>query len=101
MIEYPLIVIRYLSIQIGQEEKKVIKTVLTVLFIIVCIVLTVLVLAQEGKDAGLGSMTGAAPTGTYWSKNKGRSNKAKIIKITTIFTVAFFVLAAVLSSRFI
>lgn len=28
---------------------------------------------QEGKEAGLGSLTGAADSGTYWSKNKGRS----------------------------
>ncbi|MEE1312863.1 MAG: preprotein translocase subunit SecG [Lachnospiraceae bacterium] len=76
-----------------------VKTVLTVLFIIVCIALTVLVLIQEGKDAGLGSMYGVAPAGTYWSKNKGRSKKAKIIKVTTFFTVLFFVFAALLSSR--
>jgi preprotein translocase subunit SecG len=75
------------------------KTVLTVLFIIVCIVLTVLVLAQEGKDAGLGSMYGSAPAGTYWSQNKGRSKKARIIQITTVFAVLFFVLAALLSSK--
>ncbi|MDO4169381.1 MAG: preprotein translocase subunit SecG [Lachnospiraceae bacterium] len=75
------------------------KTVLTVLFIIVCIVLLVLVLLQEGKDAGLGSMYGSAPTGTYWSQNKGRSKKARIIQITTLFTVLFFVLTAILCSR--
>lgn len=75
------------------------KTVLTVLFIIVCIVLIVLVLIQEGKDAGLGSMTGAAPTGTYWSQNKGRSKKARIIQITTVFALIFFILAGLLSSR--
>jgi preprotein translocase subunit SecG len=76
-----------------------IKTGLTVLFIIVCIVLLVLVLIQEGKDAGLGSMTGSNLTGTYWSQNKGRSKKARIIKATTVFAVLFFALAAVLSSR--
>jgi preprotein translocase subunit SecG len=59
----------------------------------------VLVLVQEGKDAGLGSMTGSNLSGTYWSQNKGRSKKARIIQATTLFTVLFFVLAAVLSSR--
>ena len=38
----------------------VLKIVLTVLFIIVCLALVVLVLMQEGKSAGLGSISGAA-----------------------------------------
>lgn len=75
------------------------KTALTVLFIIVCVILSVLILAQEGKDAGLGAMTGSTPSGTYWSQNKGRSRKARIVQITTAFTVLFFVLAAVLASK--
>ena len=49
------------------------KTALTVIFIIASILLIILVLMQEGKEAGLGSLTGAADSGTYWSKNKGRS----------------------------
>ena len=49
----------------------VLKTVLTVVFIIICIALTVIILLQEGKSAGLGAISGAADT--YWGKNKGRS----------------------------
>ena len=45
------------------------KTALTVIFIIASILLIILVLMQEGKEAGLGSLTGAADSGTYWSKN--------------------------------
>ena len=48
----------------------VLRIILTVLFIIICIALTVLVLMQEGKAAGLGAISGAAET--YWGKNKGR-----------------------------
>ena len=51
------------------------KTALTVIFIIASILLIILVLMQEGKEAGLGSLTGAADSGTYWSKNKGRSKE--------------------------
>ena len=36
------------------------KTALTVIFIIASILLIILVLMQEGKEAGLGSLTGAA-----------------------------------------
>ena len=35
------------------------KTALTVIFIIASILLIILVLMQEGKEAGLGSLTGA------------------------------------------
>ena len=40
----------------------VLKTVLTVVFIIICIALTVIILLQEGKSAGLGAISGAADT---------------------------------------
>ena len=77
------------------------KTALTILFIISCVVLIILVLMQEGKEAGLGSLTGSTTSGTYWSKNKGRSREGNIIKATTLFTVIFFVTAALLCSRFL
>ena len=77
----------------------VIKMVLTVIFVIVCIALTIIVLMQEGKGQGLSSLGGN--TETYWSKNKGRSKDAVIVKITIVLTVLFFVLAIILSSKWI
>ena len=77
------------------------KTALTILFLISCVVLIILVLMQEGKEAGLGSLTGSTTSGTYWSKIKGRSREGNIIKATTLFTVIFFVTAALLCSRFL
>ena len=71
------------------------RTVLTVIFIIVCIALTVFVLMQEGKSAGLGTISGAAET--YWGKNKGRSMEGMLVKITKILAVLFIVLAAILN----
>lgn len=71
------------------------RIVLTVIFIVVCIALTVLVLMQEGKSAGLGSISGAAET--YWGKNKGRSMEGLLVKITRILAVFFMVLAAILN----
>ena len=47
------------------------RVVINIIFILVCVALTVLVLMQEGKSAGLGSISGAAET--YWGRNKGRS----------------------------
>lgn len=77
-----------------------IKTVLDIIFVIVCIALTIIVLMQEGKSAGLtGSLSGM--TDTYWSKNKGRSVEGTLEKVTKILAVLLIVLAAVLNSRFI
>ena len=46
----------------------VLKTIIEIVFIIICIALTVIILLQEGKSAGLGAISGAADT--YWGKNK-------------------------------
>ena len=42
--------------------------------------MTVIVLMQEGKNNGLGALTGSADT--YWSKNKGRSMEGMLVKVT-------------------
>ncbi len=74
--------------------------VLTVVFMIVCLIITVVILLQEGKQAGLtGAISGAADT--YWGKNKGRSMEGKLVKITKILVVLFFVLSVILNMGFI
>lgn len=73
----------------------VIRIILTILFIIDCIGLTVLVLMQEGKSAGLGTIGGAAES--YWGKNKGRSMEGLLVKITRIMAILFILLAVVLN----
>ena len=75
----------------------VLKTVLTVVFIIICIALTVIILLQEGKSAGLGAISGAADT--YWGKNKGRSMEGALVKSTKFLAILFLVLAAVLNLK--
>ena len=62
--------------------------VLTVLFMIICFILTVVILLQEGKQAGLtGAISGAAES--YWGKNKGRSMEGKLEKATKVCVVLF------------
>ena len=72
-----------------------VKVALEVLFIIVCIALTVIILMQEGKSAGLGAIAGAADT--YWGKNKGRSMEGMLVKLTRVLVVLFIVISAVLN----
>lgn len=71
------------------------RTVLTIIFIIVSIALTILVLMQEGKSAGLGAIGGIADS--YWGKNKARSLEGKLVSISKVLGILFMVLAVVLN----
>ena len=74
---------------------EVLKMILTIVFILVSIVLTVIILMQQGKNAGLGAIAGGAET--YWGKNKGRSMEGMLEKATKILVAVFIILAAVLN----
>lgn len=83
----------------GMSVADTIRIILMVIFILISIVITVVVLMQESKQKGLsGAISGAADT--YWGKNKGRSMEGKLVKITRICVVLFFVIAAVLNINF-
>ena len=76
---------------------EILRTVINILFILDCIALTVIVLMQEGKSAGLGTISGMADT--YWGQNKGRSMEGALVKSTKFLAVLFIVLAAVLNLK--
>ena len=73
------------------------KIILTVVFVLICIALTIIVLLQEGKAQGLGSISGMADT--YWGKNKGRSMEGKLQKYTKIAAICWLLLALVLNLK--
>ena len=73
----------------------VLKMILTIIFIIISVALTVIILMQEGKSAGLGAIAGAADT--YWGKNKGRSLEGRLVTGTKILVIVWIILAAVLN----
>ena len=76
-----------------------IRIIIMGIFIVICVALTVIVLMQEGKSAGLsGAINGVADT--YWGKNKGRSIEGKLVKFTKFLAIGFVVLAAVLNIKF-
>ncbi len=74
------------------------RLILTIIYIIDCVFLAVVVLMQEGKSAGLGSIGGAAES--YWGKNKGRSMEGNLVKGTIGLAVLIFVLAIILNLNF-
>lgn len=74
----------------------VLKTILMIILIIICVALTVIILFQEGKSAGLGSLSGQNLE-SYWSKNKARSKEGILVRVTSALVVAFFVISAILN----
>ena len=73
----------------------VLKTILTIVLVLICIALTVIILMQEGKSAGLGALAGSSDS--YWSKNKGRSMEGVLVKVTRVLVVLFIVISCVLN----
>ncbi len=75
---------------------KMIHGILLIVYIIVSVALAIVVLMQEGKQAGLtGAISGAAET--YWGKNKGRSMEGGLILATRILATVFIVLSLLLN----
>lgn len=73
----------------------VFRIIIQIIFILICVALVVLVLMQEGKQAGLGAISGMAET--YWGKNKGRSMEGTLVKITKYLAIGFMILSIVLN----
>lgn len=63
-----------------------------IVLIVLSIAIVALVLLQEGNSKGLsGAIAGGAET--FFGKNKGRTMEAKLVKLTKIVGISFFVLA--------
>lgn len=77
----------------------ILRIVLTIIFVIDCIALAAIILLQEGKSAGLGTISGIADT--YWGQNKGRSMEGALVKSTKFLAILFMVLAVVLNMGFL
>jgi len=75
----------------------ILKIILMIIFVIDCIALAIVVLMQEGKEGGLGSIAGSSDT--YWGQNKGRSMEGGLVRATKIMAAAFFILAILLNLK--
>lgn len=70
------------------------EIILGIVLILLSVAIIVLVLLQEGKSAGLsGAIAGGAET--FFGKNKSRTMESKLVFITKIIAISFFVLALV------
>lgn len=68
---------------------------LSIVFVILGIILSAIILMQEGRTQGLGSISGMADS--YFGKMKGRTMEGTLEKITKYGAILFFVLAFVLN----
>ena len=75
----------------------ILRVIVTVVYVLICIALTIVVIMQEGKSAGLGAISGMAET--YWGKNKGRSIEGKLEFVTKILAVLFIVISLLLNMK--
>ena len=75
----------------------ILKIVLYIVFVIDCIALSAIILLQEGKSAGLGTIGGVADSS--WGQNKGRSMEGALVKSTKFLAILFLVLSVVLNLK--
>ena len=75
----------------------ILKIVLYIVFVIDCIALSAIILLQEGKSAGLGTIGGVADS--YWGQNKGRYMEGALVKSTKFLAILFLVLSVVLNLK--
>lgn len=67
---------------------------LGIILMVLAAIVVVLVLIQSGKEKSLsGTIAGAGES--FFTKNKGKTKQKKLSIITTIFTIAFILLAVV------
>lgn len=95
MLKFAISYVRISRAAIGGVIVEILRIVLTVIFVIDCVALAAVVLMQEGKQKGLGTITGMADT--YWGRNKGRSMEGALEKFTKFAAIMVVVLAVVLN----
>ena len=75
----------------------VVIAILKILLVLVCVGMIVIILMQEGKNAGLGQAISGGSSESYISRNYGRTPEGKKKTITKILGIGFMVLALVIN----
>ncbi len=88
--EYAMILIAIKNY--GGFEMNWITITLGVLLILVCILIVIVVCLQETKQNGLQGLGSGAGSDSFFSRNKGKTLEAKLVKVTTVLGILFFVL---------
>lgn len=80
-------------------EVFILKLTLAIIQIVLAVILTGIVILQQGRQQGLGAVSGAADT--FFSKNKASSIDAILSKLTVVIATVFIILTLVLNLGFI
>ena len=76
------------------------RTVLIIVLIAVCAIGIIVILMQEGKQAGLSALSGSVDD-NYWTKNKGRTMESRMVKFTAALVAVYMGVSVVLNMNFI
>ncbi len=76
------------------------KMACTIIHIVVAVCLIIVVLMQNGKDAGLSGTIAGSNSDSFLGKNKGRTLNGILEKWTAILAVLFIILSVVLAVVF-
>ncbi len=71
-----------------------VQIVFGVLLVLLAVVIIVLVMKQEGNEQGLGAISGGSSE-SFFGKNKGKTNEARMNFVTKILVSVFCVLVLV------
>ena len=71
--------------------------VLTGILMVIAIVLSVIILLQSKRSAGLGAVSGTSNSDSYWSKNKSNSMEGALEKYTKIGGALFMIIAFIIN----
>lgn len=71
-----------------------VQIVFGVLLILLAVVIIVLIMKQEGNEQGLGAISGGSSE-SFFGRNKGKTNEARLNLVTKICVSAFCILALV------
>ncbi len=80
-------------------EVFILKLALTIIQLVLAVILTGIIILQQGRQQGLGAISGAADT--FFSKNKASSIDAILSKLTVVIATVFIILTLVLNLGFI
>lgn len=75
----------------------VLKVIMGIAYLLVCLIVIIIILMQESKSDGLSSVITGDNSESFFSKNKGLSKDRFLSKLTVVLSVAFAVVAIVLS----
>ena len=71
-----------------------VQIVFGVLLVLLAVVIIVLVMKQEGNEQGLGAISGGSSE-SFFGKNKGKTNEARMNFVTKVLVSVFCVLVLV------